>query len=99
MWWADAGYRKAYSCGDPTPFSAKSGRGRRMKRLPTSRNLCLLPLANSLCVFLSDQSLFPTPQDHPHRTTLELSATLLLSPLDAFLSRISPRRTPNLLSL
>ena len=82
MWWAaDAGYRKAYSCGDPTPFSAKSGRDRRMRRLPTSQNLCVLPLANSLCVFLSDQSLFPTPQGHPHRTTLALSATLLLSRL------------------
>jgi hypothetical protein len=99
MWWADAGYRKAYSCGDPTPFSAKSGRDRRMRRLPTSQNLCVLPLANSLCVFLSDQSLFPTPQGHPHRTTLALSATLLLSRLGALLSRISSRRTPNLLSL
>jgi hypothetical protein len=81
MWWADAGYRKAHSCGDPTPFSAKSGRDRPMRRLPTSQNLCVLPLANSLCVFLSDQSLFPTPQGHPHRTTLALSATLLLSRL------------------
>ena len=75
MWWTDAGYRKAYSCRDPTPFSANPGRRRRMRRLPTSQNLCVLPLANSLCVFLSDQSLFPTPQGHPHRTTLELSAT------------------------
>ena len=36
---------------------------------------------------------------HPHRATLELSATLLLSPLAALLSRISPGPTPNLLSL
>jgi hypothetical protein len=56
-------------------------------------------LAASLCVFLPDQALFPTPQGHLYRTTLELSATLPLSPLGALLSRISPGPTPNLLSL
>jgi len=42
--------RKAYSCGDPTPFSPKSGRGRCMRRRSTARNsyvLCPLPLVVS----------------------------------------------------
>jgi hypothetical protein len=33
-----------------------------MKRRSTSRNVCVLLLANSLCVFLSNQFLFPLPK-------------------------------------
>src|SRR6266702_1557536 len=36
------------------------------------------------------QSLFSTSQRHPYRTTFEFSATFLLSPLGASLSRVSP---------
>src|SRR6266850_7094122 len=62
MWWADAGHRKVYSCESPTPFSADPGGRRCMKRRSTSRNFCVLLLANSLCVFLCNQSLFPIPK-------------------------------------
>jgi hypothetical protein len=89
MWWVDAGHRKAYSCGASAPFSAGPGRRRRMRHRPTSRNLCALPLAISLCVFLSNQSLFFTPQGHPYRITFELSATLLLSRLGALFFHVS----------
>lgn len=43
----------------------------------------MLLLANSLCVFLPNQFLFPTPQSHPRRTTFEFSATLTFSRLGA----------------
>jgi hypothetical protein len=43
-----------------------------MKRRSRSRNSCVLLLANSLSVFLFNQSLFPTPQDHPRRLLLSL---------------------------
>ena len=70
-----------------------------MKRRSTLRNFCVLLLANSLCVFLPNQFLFPTPQGHPRRTTFELSAILLLSRLDAVLFRGSPGGLPHLLFL
>jgi hypothetical protein len=70
-----------------------------MKRRSTSRNFCVLLLANSLCVFLCNQSLFPTPQGHTRRTTFELSAILLLSRLGAVLFRVSPGMPPNPLFL
>ena len=62
-------------CGGPmlvierftAAFSADPGGRRRMKRRSTSRNFFVLLLANSLCVFLSSQSLFPTPtSSSPH---------------------------------
>ena len=90
VWWANAGHRKAYHCGDPAPFSAVRGCRRRMKRRSTSRNSRLLPLATSLCVFCSKQSLFPTPQGQPCCTTFEPSATLLVSRLGALFFR-APR--------
>src|SRR5215469_3939223 len=96
LWWADAGHRKAYCCGDPAPFSAVLGCRRRMKRTSTSRNPSLLPLATSLCVFLSDHSSFLTPQGHPYRTTFALSATLPLS-LGCFALPCLSGLTPNLL--
>jgi hypothetical protein len=61
----------------------------RMGHQPTSRNFCALPLAISLCVLLSNQSLCFTPQGHPCRITFELSATLLLSRLGAFFFHVS----------
>jgi hypothetical protein len=61
-----------------------------MKPRSTSQNFCVLPLATSLCVFLSNQSLFSTLQVHSYRTTFEFPATLLLSRLGALLSRASP---------
>jgi hypothetical protein len=63
-----------------------------MRRRSTSRNFCVLPLATSFCVFLSNQSLFFTPQGHPYRITFELSPTLLLSRLGAVLFCLSPGR-------
>src|SRR5229473_2377697 len=57
------------------------------ERRSTLRNFCVLLLANSLCVFLPNQFLFPTPQAHPRRTTFEFSATLTFSRLGAVLSR------------
>ena len=49
-------------------------------------------LTTSLSVLLSNQSLFSTLRGHPHRTTLELSATLLLSRLAAVLFCATPGR-------
>jgi hypothetical protein len=92
VWQADAGHRKAYSCGPPAPFSTVSRCRRRMKPITTSRNSCLLPLATSLCVSRSTQPVSPAPQGHPYPTTLELSATLLLSRWGAALFCASPGR-------
>jgi hypothetical protein len=52
VWWADAGHRKVYSCGSPTPFSADPGGRRCMKRRSTSRTFacfCSLTLSVSSC--------------------------------------------------
>jgi hypothetical protein len=65
---------------------------RRMRRRSTSRNFAVLPLATSLCVFLSNQSLFPTLQGHPYCTTFELLSNLLLSRLGAVLFCVCPSR-------
>jgi hypothetical protein len=67
----------------PTPFSTAFRCRRRMRRLSTSRNLCVPRLATSFCVLLSKESLFPAPQGHP-------SATHGSSQVGAVLSRISP---------
>jgi hypothetical protein len=55
--------------------------------------------SNSLCVFLPNQFLFPTPQGRPRRTTFEFSATLTFSRLGAVLFRVSPGVLPHLLFL
>jgi hypothetical protein len=68
-----------------------------MKRRSTSRNSCVLLLAPSRCVFLPNQFLFPTPQNHPRRNTFEFSATLAFSSLGAVLFRASLGVLPNLL--
>src|SRR5215831_8621345 len=92
MWWPHVGHRKAYRCGAPAPFSADQGCRRRMKRPSTSRHFSVPRLATSLSVLLSNASLFSTLRGHPHRTTFELSTTLLLSRLSAVLFCASPER-------
>jgi hypothetical protein len=57
---------------------------------------CSLTLFVSSCL---TNSLFPTPQGHPRRTTFEFSATLTFSRLGAVLSRVSPGVLPHLLFL
>jgi hypothetical protein len=88
--WADASHRKTYNCGAPAPFSADPGCRRRMRRRSTLRNFCVPRLATSLSVSLSNQSLFSSLRGHPHRTTFELSATLILSRLAAVLFCATP---------
>ena len=63
-----------------------------MKRRTTSQTFCVPQLATSLSVLLSNPSLFSTLRGHPHRTTFELSATLLLPRLGAVPFRASPGR-------
>src|SRR5215472_6264354 len=88
LWWADADHRKAYRCGDPAPFSAVLGCCRRMKPITTSRNSCLLPVATSLGVFLSDHFSLPySPRSSlPHH----ICAFSNSSSLGAALYRASP---------
>ena len=61
-----------------------------MKRRSTSRNFCVLPLATSLCVFLSDQSLSPLPKvilTAPHLSRQQL----FFSPGWVLCFSVSPR--------
>src|ERR1700688_1734092 len=67
----------------------RPGRQSPHERRSTLRNFCVLLLANSLCVFLPNQFLFPTPRGHPRHITFEFSATLTFSRLGAVLSRVS----------
>jgi hypothetical protein len=67
--WADAGHRKVYSPGDPTPFSANTRRRRRMRSTSTSRNFRMSRGAQYRCVFLSYQFLL---RDSGHRICMEL---------------------------
>jgi hypothetical protein len=63
-----------------------------MRPRSTSRNFGVFPLATSLRVFLPNQPLFPTPQDHPYRTTLELVSNSSSFRLGAVLFCVFPRR-------
>src|SRR5258708_12506038 len=75
--------------GSPSPHERRS---------PLQTFLVLL-LANSLCVSLPNQFLFPTPQGHPRRTPFQFSATLTLSRLHAVLYCFSRAVLPHLLFL
>src|SRR5260370_9483530 len=77
----------------------RPGRPSPHERRSTLRNFCVLLLANSLCVSLPNQFLFPPPQGHPRRTTFEFSATLTFSRLGAVLFRVSPGVLPHRLFL
>src|ERR1019366_1918643 len=49
MRWTDDGHRKTHRCRNPTSFSSHSSHRGRMKRLSTTRNLCVCQRAQSLC--------------------------------------------------
>jgi hypothetical protein len=87
--WADAGHRKVYSCGAPTPFSANERRRRRMRSTSTSRNFRMTRGAQYRCVFLSYRFLL---RASGHRLCMKHKylSTLSLSPSGAVLSRLSP---------
>src|SRR5260370_12066701 len=76
----------------------RPGRPSPHERRSTLRNFCVLLLANSLCVSLPNQFLFPTPQGHPRRTTFEFSPTLTFSLPALVLLPASPPVLPPLLS-
>ena len=48
MRWTDDGHRKTHRCRNPTSFSSHPGHRGRMKRLSTTRNLCVCQRAQSL---------------------------------------------------
>jgi len=48
MRWTDDGHRKTHCCRNPTSFSPRPGHRGRMKRLSTTRNLCVCQRAQSL---------------------------------------------------
>src|SRR5260370_7115901 len=70
--------------GSPSPHERRS----------TLQSFCVLLLANSLCLSLPNQFLFPTPQGHPRRTTFDFSATLTFSRLPAALFSPPPAVPP-----
>src|SRR5450759_3395837 len=58
MWWTDEGRRKTQRCRDPTSFSPSPGPCC-MKRLSTTRNLCVSWRARSRCALLLCKTRFP----------------------------------------
>src|SRR5258708_38682093 len=70
MWWADGGPRKTYCCADQTTCTTGPGHGCRMKPLSTTRKLCVLRHAPSLCVLPPNQSLLSASPDSPLATVL-----------------------------
>jgi len=51
MRWTDDGHRKTHRCRNPTSFSSRPRHRGRMKRLSTTRNLCVCQRGSVLCAW------------------------------------------------